>query len=187
MTWTCFSGERCIPRASCPIACYTSVCKRFTNGPISTKLGTNIIWWRGFKYDEKAKIQMTNLKFFCSTMGPISTKLRTKHPWMNQFFSNEGPCSSLRGISGVKVHTCTFDLITCKRKFFSRDSHFQPNLAQTIHGWRGFKFVHMKGHTPFQQDIIATFNQPTCTCVIIALFQLVQCQKLFLRLTISGP
>ena len=28
---------------------------------------------------------------------------------------------------------------------------FQPNLAQSILGWRGIKFVQMKGHAPFQR------------------------------------
>ena len=32
---------------------------------------------------------------------------------------------------------------------------FEPNLAQSILGWRGFKFVQMKGHTLFQWVIIA--------------------------------
>ena len=31
---------------------------------------------------------------------------------------------------------------------------FQPNLAQCIFGWKGFKFVQMKGPTLFQGDII---------------------------------
>ena len=31
---------------------------------------------------------------------------------------------------------------------------FQPNLAQIIFGWRGFKFVQMKGHALFQGEII---------------------------------
>ena len=32
--------------------------------------------------------------------------------------------------------------------------HFQPNLAQSIVGWRGFKFVQMKGSPLFQGEII---------------------------------
>ena len=31
---------------------------------------------------------------------------------------------------------------------------FQPNLAQSILGWRGFKFVYMKGSALFQGEII---------------------------------
>ena len=34
-------------------------------------------------------------------------------------------------------------------------SHFQPNLAQNILGWRGFKFVQIKGPASFQGEIIA--------------------------------
>ena len=33
-------------------------------------------------------------------------------------------------------------------------SQFQPNLARSIPGWRGFKFVQMKGHALFQRKII---------------------------------
>ena len=33
-------------------------------------------------------------------------------------------------------------------------SQFQPNLAQSILGWRGFKFVQMKGPALFQGEII---------------------------------
>ena len=32
--------------------------------------------------------------------------------------------------------------------------HFQPNLAQSILGWRGIKFVQMKGPALFQGEII---------------------------------
>ena len=137
LTWTCFSGERCIPRASCLIACYPSVCKHFTNGPISPKLGTNIIWWRGFKYDEKAKIHW-RFKILLQYYGANFNQIWNKASLNEPIFSNEGPCSSLRGISGEKVHTCTctFDLITCKRKLFSRDSikPFSTKLG-TNHSW----------------------------------------------------
>ena len=49
----------------------------------------------------------------------------------------------------------------CRKLFtFSSSSQeplgqFQPNLAQSILGWRGFKFVQMKGHTLSQGEIIA--------------------------------
>ena len=33
-------------------------------------------------------------------------------------------------------------------------SQFQPNLAQSILGWRGFKFFQMKGFALFQGEII---------------------------------
>ena len=32
---------------------------------------------------------------------------------------------------------------------------FQPNLAQSILGWRGFKFVQMKGYAFLKGEIIA--------------------------------
>ena len=48
-----------------------------------------------------------------------------------------------------------------RRKLFTFSSsspeplgQFQPNLAQNILGWRGFKFVQMKGHAIFQGEII---------------------------------
>ena len=34
---------------------------------------------------------------------------------------------------------------------------FQPNLTQSIFGWRGFMFVQMKGPTLFQAEIIAKY------------------------------
>ena len=49
----------------------------------------------------------------------------------------------------------------CRKLFtFSSSSQeplgqFQQNLAQSILGWRGFKFVQMKGHTISQGEIIA--------------------------------
>ena len=50
-------------------------------------------------------------------------------------------------------------LSVCKLFTFSSSSpeplgQFQPNLAQSILGWRGFKFVQMKGRALFQGEII---------------------------------
>ena len=49
----------------------------------------------------------------------------------------------------------------CRRKLFTFLSsspeplgQFQPNLAQSILGWRGLKFVQMKGPAFFQGEII---------------------------------
>ena len=36
---------------------------------------------------------------------------------------------------------------------------FQPNLAQSILGWRGFKFVQMKGPALFQREIITKLRE----------------------------
>ena len=38
--------------------------------------------------------------------------------------------------------------------FKNQIGQFQPNLAQSILMWRGFKFVQMKGHALFQEEII---------------------------------
>ena len=35
---------------------------------------------------------------------------------------------------------------------------FQPNLAQSILGWRRFKFVQMKGHALFQGEILMKYQ-----------------------------
>ena len=57
----------------------------------------------------------------------------------------------------VGHHCCRW----CRRKLFTFSSsspeplgQFQPNLAQSILRWRGFKFVQMKGPALFQGEII---------------------------------
>ena len=50
-------------------------------------------------------------------------------------------------------------LSVCKLFTFSTSSpeqrgQFEPNLSQSILGWRGFKFVQMKGHNLLQGEII---------------------------------
>ena len=52
----------------------------------------------------------------------------------------------------------------CKLFTFSSSSpeplgQFQPNLAQSILGWRGFKFVQMKGPALFQGEIITQMGK----------------------------
>ena len=37
--------------------------------------------------------------------------------------------------------------------------HFQPNLAQSILGWREFKFVQMKGPALFQGEMIKKYRK----------------------------
>ena len=54
--------------------------------------------------------------------------------------------------------TCRLSSV-CKLSTFSSSSleplgQFQPNLAQSILGWRRFKFVQMKGPALFQGEII---------------------------------
>ena len=51
-------------------------------------------------------------------------------------------------------------LSVCKLFTFSTSSpesllQFQQNFAQSIFGWRGFKFAHMKDYVLFQGEIIA--------------------------------
>ena len=63
-------------------------------------------------------------------------------------------CPSVR--PSVRPSVC---LSVCKLFTFSSSSseplgQFQPNLAQSILGWRGFKFVQMKGPALFQGEII---------------------------------
>ena len=50
---------------------------------------------------------------------------------------------------------------------------------QSILGWRVFKFVRMKDHTPFQGEIITTLNQ--AACIIITLLRFVHCLDMLLR------
>ena len=116
----------------------------------STKLDTKHPWVMGIQVCsnegprpfptgdnyEIAEIHRRNLKFFFSrTTGPISNKLGTKHPWVMgiQVCSNEGPNPFPRGYNS-KI---------AKYKNSSSPEllgQFQPNLAQSILGWRG-KYV----------------------------------------------
>ena len=59
------------------------------------------------------------------------------------------------------VGRCRRRCCCCCRKLFTFSSsspgplgQFQPNLAQSILGWREFKYVQMKGPTVFQREII---------------------------------
>ena len=63
--------------------------------------------------------------------------------------------------SGVCPSVC---LSVCKLFLFSTSSQeplgqFQPNLAQSILGWRGFNFVQMKGPALFQGEIIMKYQK----------------------------
>ena len=62
--------------------------------------------------------------------------------------------------SSVCSSVCLF---ICKLFTFPSSSpeplgQFQPNLAQTILGWRGFEFVQMEGSALFQGEIIANIH-----------------------------
>ena len=61
-------------------------------------------------------------------------------------------------LSSASVHPSVCPSV-CKLFTFSSSSpeplgQFQPNLAQSILRWRGFKFVHMKGPVLFKGEII---------------------------------
>ena len=43
-----------------------------------------------------------------------------------------------------------------KSSYSEQLGQFQPNLAHSILGWMGFKFVQVKGPALFQGEIIAT-------------------------------
>ena len=44
---------------------------------------------------------------------------------------------------------------------------FQRNLAQSILGWMGFKFVEIKDHTSFQGEIILNTNEILLSYLVI--------------------
>ena len=55
----------------------------------------------------------------------------------------------------LSVHWSVWKLFTFLTSSLEPLGQFQPNLAQRILGWRGFKFIQMKGHTLLQGEIIA--------------------------------
>ena len=81
--------------------------------------------------------------FFLRSTRPISTKFGIRHPWVKgtQVCSYEGPRLFPIGHTNEtdleKIHGRNLNI------FFLRSTgSYQPNLAQSIHGWWGFKFVH---------------------------------------------
>ena len=116
---------------------------------ISTKLGTkhhlvNMKYLPLFPGEMMRKSEITlirSLKIFVSSItGPISTKLGTKH-----LLVKWRATSSPRGDNNkiVKLHYQNL-----KNILHQNHGLFQPNLAQTIIWWIGFKFIQMK--CPFQ-------------------------------------
>ena len=66
-----------------------------------------------------------------------------------------------QSLSVVRRHRCCR---CCKLFTFSSSSpeplgQLQPNLAQIILGWRGFKFIQMKGSALFQGEIITKLRK----------------------------
>ena len=51
---------------------------------------------------------------------------------------------------------------------------FHQNLAQSILGWREFKYLN-EWWCPFPRESITTFNQPACIYMYITLSKLVYC------------
>ena len=77
-------------------------------------------------------------------------------------FSSPEPMAQVsfsdHNLSVVRQRCCC---CCCRRKLFTFSSSspkplgkFQPNLVQSILGWRGLKFIQMKGHAFFQGEII---------------------------------
>ena len=57
----------------------------------------------------------------------------------------------------VFLSVCKFFLIsTSSQKPLSQ---FQPNLAQSVLGWRGFRFVQIKGPSLFQREMITKYRK----------------------------
>ena len=81
---------------------------------------------------------------FLRTTGPISIK-------EIQVCSNEEPRPFPWKII-VKKRKCIVKIEQCSSP--EPQGQFQPNLARIILGWKGFKFVQIKGYNLFQGDII---------------------------------
>ena len=81
---------------------------------------------------------------------PISTKFGTKHSWVRGIvaYSKEGPRPFIRGDSYEipKIHWWNYSP--------ESQGRLQPNLAQSILGWRGLKCVQIKGPTLPNGEII---------------------------------
>ena len=140
-----------------------------TTGPILTKLGTNHPWVKGIRVcpnegprpfwtgdnNKKVKMYWQDLTIFSSrTTGPIPTKHITKHHLVNrsQVYSNEWPHPFPRG-ENFKIVKLLFKNLW-KPSSLESLGQFQPNLAQSILWWKGFKFVQMNGPVLFQGEII---------------------------------
>ena len=112
------------------------------------KKNSSLFKWKATPFSKDnykiAKIHWQNLQIFYRTIGPISTKLGTKHPYVKQIqvFWNEGPSPFPKGDNDkiAKIHW--WNLTSFPEPLYQ----FQTNLAQSILGWKGFKFVQMKGN-----------------------------------------
>ena len=158
----CFRCCYLCPHRCCKLFTFSSSREPF--GPISTKLGTKHPWMKGIRICsmkgfrsfprgdnyEIVKIHWQFSKIFFRTSRPIATKLGPKHPWVKriQNCSNEGFCSFFQGEKIMKLRK----YIDNFRKSSSEHlGQFQPNLAQSILGWREFKIVLMKGSALFSK------------------------------------
>ena len=98
-------------------------------------------------------------------IGYLVEKLLWHDPtWDANVFSSPEPKAQVsfsdQNLSVVRRRRCRCRRRRCRKLFtFSSSSpeplgQFQPNLAQSILGWMGFKFVQMKGSALFQGEII---------------------------------
>ena len=96
--------------------------------------------------------------FFSRTTGPISTKLSTMHPWVMgiQVYSNEGSHPFPKEDNYEKWKYIDEILKSSSPEPLGQ---FQPNKAESILGWRRFKFVQVKDPTHFQGEIITKITK----------------------------
>ena len=128
-----------------------------TTGQFSTKLSTKHPWVKGIQiclnegllpfqmgdYNKIAKIHWRKFKIlFFRPSGLISTKPGTKYPWV------KGIIRKGSGYKIAKIHWWN------SKSSLEPLGNFQLNLAQSILGWRGFRFVQMKGYFLSQWEII---------------------------------
>ena len=130
------------------------------------------LWWRA--------IHILSKHFFSFTCRMLLLKSHFKKKvfsWYIVIYAGKGPGNSNSDIFSspeLKAQVSFSDhlssvvclsvrpsvcLSVCKLFTFSFSSpeplgQFQPNLAQSILGWRGFKFVQMKGHALPKGEII---------------------------------
>ena len=88
-----------------------------------------------------------------------------------QFFISSPELKALLGVFDRNLSVvrrrcrcCCCHRLRCKLFTFLSSSkkplgQFQPNLAQNILRWRGFKFVKMKGHALVQEEIIWKYRE----------------------------
>ena len=123
----------------------TNVVLKFNFMPI-TNFVTLIFIWPWFR-----PLCLGDL-YYCYIMSAVQT--------IAMCVTSVIPCLvSLKAQVSFSDHLSSVCPFVCKLFTFSSSSpeplgQFQPNLAQSILGWRGFKFIQMKGPALFQVEII---------------------------------